>query len=259
MKVREIAYLIDKAAPLSYASTWDNVGLMVGDLDADVDKVMLTLDVTPDVVDQAIEQNCGLIISHHPFIFDGLKNIDFSNPRGSMINLLVTNKINVYSCHTNLDSAEGGINAYLAKLYGLCDVIVLEENENNKNVGIGRVGNLKGSVTRKELAEITKKLLNTPFVRIVSDNPEKAVKRIAVASGSCGDLISLAKEKGADAIITADVKYHQALDALDEDICVIDAGHFPTENCVTDILGDILKFTSLELVCAKAQDCFKVI
>ncbi len=259
MKVKEIADIIETAAPISHASSWDNVGLMVGDFDADVNKVMLTLDVTPDVVAQAIEQHCGLIISHHPFIFDGIKNIDFSTPCGSMINLLITNKISVYSCHTNMDSAEIGINTYLAKLYGLCDVIVLEENENNKNIGIGRIGNLKSSVTVKELAEITKSLLNTTFVRIVTNNPEKTVKRIAVASGSCGDLISLAKEKGAEAIITADVKYHQALDALDEDICVIDAGHFPTESFVADILKDILKAANLELVCAKAHDCFEII
>ena len=259
MKVKEIANLIENVAPVCYASPWDNVGLNIGDLNAEVNKVMLTLDVTPSVVAQAIEENCELIISHHPFIFDELKSIDFNTPMGNMINLLVSNKMSVYSCHTNMDSADGGINTNLARMFGLDNVVVLERNEKYENVGIGRVGKLKKSITAEELVNETKTLLNTPFVRVVSNNLKDEIECLAVASGSCGDLIALAKEKGADAIITADVKYHQALEALDIGICVIDAGHFPTENHVTDILKNLLQNTGLEIVLAKTKDCFQVI
>ena len=140
MKVKEIAELIEKVATLDYAFSWDNVGLMVGDFESDVSKVMLTLDVTPDVVQQAIENRCSLIISHHPFIFEGVKSIDFSKSHGKMIKDIIENNISVYSCHTNMDSADGGINTYLAEKFGLEDVIVLEENEKYHGVGIGRVG-----------------------------------------------------------------------------------------------------------------------
>ena len=258
MKVKEIAELIEKVAPLDYAFSWDNVGLMVGDFESDVSKVMLTLDVTPDVVQQAIENTCSLIISHHPFIFEGVKSIDFSKSHGKMIKDIIENNISVYSCHTNMDSADGGINTYLAEKFGLEDVIVLEENEKYHGVGIGRVGKLKKSVTLEFLSNLTKDILSTPFVKVVGSKC-KNIECVAVASGSCGDLISLAKDKGADAIITADVKYHQALEALDSGIGVIDAGHFPTENFVVEIIKDILKNTNLEMVCAKADDCFYVI
>ena len=258
MKLKEIAQIIEEVAPLGYASSWDNVGLMVGDLDCDVKKVMLTLDVTPDVVCQAVKENCSLIISHHPFIFESIKAIDFSSAQGKMFKELIQNNINVYSCHTNMDSAEGGINSHLAKMFELEDVVVLEENEKFDGVGIGRVGKLKNTVTLEWLANHTKKLLNTPFVKVVGEL-SKSIQCIAVASGSCGDLISLAKEKGADAIITADVKYHQALEAKENGICVIDAGRFPTETFVVEILKDILNNTNLEIVCAKADDCFYVI
>ena len=258
MKVKNIAELIERVAPLDYASSWDNVGLMVGDMESDVSKAMLTLDVTSDVVQQAIENKCSLIISHHPFIFSGIKSIDVSDIQGKMIKDLIENKISVYSCHTNMDSADGGINTYLAKMFELQDVTVLEQNEKYDGVGIGRVGRLKTPISLKGLSTLTKDLLNTPFVKVVGD-VDKTIECIAVASGSCGDLIALAKEKGAEVIITADVKYHQALDALEGGMCVIDAGHFPTESLVTEILKDILKDTGLEIVIAKSKDCFYVI
>lgn len=258
MKVREITQILERVAPLCYASSWDNVGLMLGDLDNEVNKVMLALDVTPDVVNQAIKEDCSLIVSHHPFIFDGIKSVDFSKAHGKMIKDLIKNNINVYSCHTNMDSAEDGINTHLAKKFQLEDVIVLEENDKFDGIGIGRVGNLKKAVTLNELASLSKELLNTPFVKVVG-NSSKEIKRLAVASGSCGDLISLAKEKGADAIITADVKYHQALEGYDCGIGIIDAGHFPTEYFVVEIIKDILKNTNLEIICANTKDCFYVI
>ena len=258
MKVKEIVELIERVAPLDYALHWDNVGLMIGDLESDVRKVMLTLDVTPEVVNQAIKERCSLIISHHPFIFSDIKSIDFSKTHGNMIKDLIKYNINVYSCHTNMDSADGGINTYLAKMFELEDVIVLEKNEGYDGIGIGRVGNLKSPVTLENLSNRTKELLNTPFVKVVG-GLNTIIERIAVASGSCGDLISLAKAKGADAIITADVKYHQGLDALDSGICVVDAGHFPTENFVVEIFKEILKDMELEILFAKTKDCFYVI
>ena len=258
MKVKEITKIIENFAPLDYAFAWDNVGLMVGDLECEVSKVMLTLDVTPDVVCQAIKEKCCLIISHHPFIFEHIKSINFSKAQGKMIKDLIENNICVYSCHTNMDSAQEGINTHFAKMLELENGIILEENEKFENIGIGRIGKLKNTVTLGELANYTKKLLNTPFVKVVGDI-SKNIEYLAVASGSCGDLISLAKEKGADAIITADVKYHQALEAKDIGIGVIDAGHFPTENFVVDILKDILKNTDLEIMCAKTKDCFYII
>lgn len=258
MLIKDIINKIESIAPKSYAEQWDNVGLMIGDEESDVRNVLVALDVTSDVVRQAIDNKCGLIISHHPMFFDSIKAIDFSQPIGKMIKALIENNISVYSYHTNIDAAEGGINTALADLFKLNNIHILQENENNNDVGIGRIGELSTPLSVKELCDFTKNVLDTPFVRCVCKDENIIIKRLAVASGSCADLISLAKKKGAEAIITGDVKYHQALNSLDEDIVVIDAGHFPTEKIVLDIFRMLLKNLNVDVIKADIKDCFMV-
>ena len=116
--VQQIITVMEQLAPRSYAESWDNVGLMVGNRNAVVTGVVTTLDVTEEAVEYAIEQNCNLIISHHPLIFKGLKQLSYDTVQGRMINRLIQHKIAVYSAHTNLDIASGGLNDMLAKQLG---------------------------------------------------------------------------------------------------------------------------------------------
>lgn len=120
--VQQIITVMEQLAPRSYAESWDNVGLMVGNRNAVVTGVVTTLDVTEEAVEYAIEQNCNLIISHHPLIFKGLKQLSYDTVQGRMINRLIQHKIAVYSAHTNLDIASGGLNDMLAKQLGLTDI-----------------------------------------------------------------------------------------------------------------------------------------
>lgn len=258
MKLKDIISIIEKTAPVSYAYDWDNVGLMIGDVSAEVQSVMLTLDVTPAVVDEAARKGCQLIISHHPLFFDTIKNIDFSISFGKMIRKLVNENIAVYSCHTNMDAADGGINTRLAQLFELTDTEVLESHPKFSNIGIGRIGKCKSPCTVVELCERVKKILGTNFVKLTCANENTVVNTICVASGSCGDMIELAKSKGADVIITADVKYHQALSALELPIAVIDAGHYPTEFLVVDLLKELLSESELNIYVSEQKDCFQI-
>ncbi|MBP3360905.1 MAG: Nif3-like dinuclear metal center hexameric protein [Clostridia bacterium] len=257
MKAYEVAEIIEKTAPRKLAMKWDNVGFMIGDPNREVKRILTALDVTSQTAEQAVSMGCDMILSHHPMFFDGIKAIDFSTPEGDTVRRLVSENIAVYACHTNMDCAAGGINDYLADLFELSEVSVLEENPDFPGTGIGRLGTLPESMDIKTLCSIVKSRLNTPFVRVISGT-QKSIKRVAVASGSCAEYIPLALKKGADAIVTADMKYHDSLTASEYDIYVIDAGHYPTEFVVTDIFEKLLRDTGIELCRSNADDVFKL-
>lgn len=252
MKLKNIAELIEKEFPLSDAYEWDNCGLLFGDGDWEIKRVLLSLDVNNAVLEEAKKHNADLIISHHPILFGGTKRIDAKTPEGKLILGLSENKIAVYSAHTNCDVGKNGINARLAELFGLCDTQMLEEN------GLGRIGKLKSPMTFGDFAVLTKEILKTPFVRICGDKTA-SVRRVAVASGASSDAIPTAIEKGADVIITGDMKYHDMINYGEAGICIIDAGHYPTEIIVTDIFESILKDCGLPLIKSANPDIFEFI
>ena len=253
MKAYEIASIIEKEAPLSLAYSWDNVGILCGDSEKEIKKALLTLDVNEFTVNEAIQNNCDMIISHHPILLGGIKRIDFSTSDGRMLKNLIKNEIVVFSAHTNMDTAKNGINTVLADLFELTDAKILEEN--GEETGLGRYGNLQKSVSLDEFCETVKTKLNTPHIRVCGDLKAK-IKTVAVASGSCSDIIPLAKEKGCDVIITADMKYHNAMDSVFSGISVIDAGHYPTEIIVMDIFEKLLKNTEIETIKSQNKDIF---
>lgn len=257
MKVSEIIEAINSFAPEEHALSWDNPGLLLGNKNANAERVLLCLDVTEQSAAQAVRDNCQMIISHHPLFFGNVKNLSDELPLGRCVHTLMKNDISVYACHTNMDAAKGGINAKLAEMFELDDCEILVPDEKFAGIGIGKVGNLKKELTLKELCEKTKEILKTPFVRAVIGKSDK-INRIAVASGSCAEFIPNAKRAGADAIITADMKYHDSLEAFESGICVIDAGHYPTEFAVTDIFEDILADLPIETVKSENEDVFKL-
>ena len=250
MKMYEIEKTIESEFPKETAYEWDNPGLLLGCHGAEISTVLVTLDVTADAVRQAKDCGAQLILSHHPILFGGTKKLTDDTPEGKMLLELAKNEICVYAAHTNCDVGKNGINAYLAELFELTGTEYLEEN------GLGRTGNLKTPVTLGEFAENVKKKLHTPHVRICGDT-QKLITRAAIGSGACADFIPAAIAKGADVMLTADMKYHEMLDAAACGICVIDAGHYPTEAVVTEIFADILKDTGLKIVKSNQEDIFK--
>ena len=238
MKCRDIASVMERLAPRTLAYDWDNVGLLSGDMEQEVDTVMLTLDLEMSVVEEAKKCGAQMILAHHPIMFDPVKRITEQTPDGRLLRALIKNDISFYAAHTNLDIAKGGLNDLLASKVGLTDVRILELT-NNEGAGIGRIGNLEKPVTLTELASKLKKALNLDFLRYSGDD-DGIVSKVAVNTGGGTSLIDAAKKEGADVFITGDYTYSQVRAAVEDGMKIIDAGHYDTEIIVCELFSDYL-------------------
>ena len=253
MKVGEILEYIAELAPWGLAEEWDNVGLMVGSREHEVKKVLVSLDVTRQTIEAAISSGANLIISHHPFIFSKLKVIDLDGEKGELIGILIKNDISIISAHTNLDVANGGINDTLAQRIGLKDCEILNEYipvGYSENYGLGKLGRLENEMNGNAFIQHVKHALNVANIRIAGAVPN-TVSKVAVFCGSFDVDLGLLKKSCADVLITGDVKYHDALDAREMGLCIIDAGHFATERIIVEKLAKTLqdRFPALEAQC----------
>lgn len=345
VKCQTITSLIEKLAPRKLAEEWDNVGLLVGNPAGEISAVLLALDVTPEVVREAVTVGANLIISHHPLVFRPLKNIREDNPQGQLISNIIRNGIHVYCAHTNLDNAGEGVNQILARKLGLNDIQVLNPDKPEKiyklvvfipdthvdlvrdaitaagagwignysdctfsthgtgtfkasdnckpfigkpgvlekaseikletvvkenqidrvvramlkahpyeevaydvyplvndagRLGMGRIGRLEKPLVFREFMDMVKAFLNVPVLRYGGDS-EVTVKKIAVCGGSGASFIHKAVFAGADVLVTGDLKYHEAQDALSLGLAFVDAGHYATEVPVIAALENYLK------------------
>lgn len=359
LQCRDIVQVLERLAHPKHAEKWDKIGLQIGALDSLVKKVMVTLDLTLPVVEEAVKEKVDLVIVHHTPIFNPLENIRWDNPQGVIIKYLIQHNINLYCAHTNLDSTLGGINDLLATMLGLEEIQVLspgwEENfikivvfvpkgyedqvrtamgskgaghiGNYSNCtfqlfgtgtfrplegtnpfigekgqlekveefrletivpeeklpvviksmldahpyeevaydlyplvnkgaysGLGRIGKLVASLTLAELIEKVKTALNIADLRFVG-NLDTKVNRVAVCGGSGAGLIKKATNKGAQVLITGDIKYHEAQDAESMGLALIDAGHFPTEHPAVKMVANFLRqsFSSTNLEIIESQ------
>ena len=256
MKLIDIINIIEENYPKNLSYEWDNAGLFFGDKNKDIKRVIVTLDITMDVINQALEENADLILSHHPVIMSGIKTLEDNLMHSEIIKKAIKNDLAIYSAHTNMDVAKNGINQKLAELFGFGNIEVLEENPLYKDCGLGRVGELEKEISIDDFCEIVKEKLNTPFVRLCKN--KDTVKRVCVASGSCCEYVPLAIEKKADVIITGDMKYHNCIEYVYDGISIIDAGHFPTEIIVMDMFSELLKNENIDIIKSKNQDIFKI-
>lgn len=232
VNVADIIKIMEEIAPPVMAEDWDNVGLMLGRRCKAVKKLLLALDITGEVVQQAIVQKADMIITHHPLIFRGLKRVTDNEWQQELLLTLAEKGIAVYSAHTNLDCVSSGVNDVLAKKLHLDSVDVLDSDN-----GLGRIG-IVPACSLHEFAAMVKKVLRADYVAV--GDAGKQVHKVAVCGGAGSDLISLALLCGADTLVTGDIKYHEAQQAVFSGLNVIDAGHQPTELPVMDDLADRL-------------------
>lgn len=249
---------IEKLCPEDLAFDWDNVGLIIGDRNQTVNKVLIALDPIEEVIDEAIACEADMIITHHPLFipkFNGaINSITKDTHLGTLIYKLIKSNISLYCAHTNLDIAKGGINDTLAETLGLLDIKSLETeydsnpfNNKGKDYGIGRIGKLEDAIKVSQFANIVKSKLNIKSIRIIGDI-NKLVQNIAVCSGSGMGCISSVIRSNADILVTGDVKFHEAQNALSNKICVIDAGHYDTEKIMVSSISKYLRgFKELEI------------
>ncbi|MGL5970825.1 MAG: Nif3-like dinuclear metal center hexameric protein [Cetobacterium sp.] len=243
MKLSKLINFLENKFPLYLAEDWDNVGLQVGKRDSNVNGILLSLDLTESVIDKAIEVGANLIITHHPVIFKPLKSITKDNLAGKKIIKLIENGIAVYSMHTNLDSAVSGLNDFLGeKILGFKDGKILDSLEKKgQEYGIGRVYKLDEVLSIEKLSNILKEKLNLDCISLVKGKELKEIKKVALVSGSGASYWRKAKKMGAQVLITGDVKYHEAMDAREENFTLIDIGHFESEWIFSNLIEELIK------------------
>ncbi|MGN0492685.1 MAG: Nif3-like dinuclear metal center hexameric protein [Acutalibacteraceae bacterium] len=230
MTVQNIFDFLNEKFPTETACDFDNVGLLVGDPNSEVKKAVVALDCTPSAVNTAIKNGCQLIITHHPVIFDPLKRV----LAGSAVYEVIKSGISVISMHTNLDVGIGGVNDCLSFALSL---------ENVKKVAVAdgyllNVGELSSPLCPDSLAEYLKEKLGGGVKYFGAD---KKIERVLLCSGSGGSYLTEVKKHNCDALITADVKHNQFLDAERIGVSLFDAGHFETEDIVTEPLKRLLE------------------
>lgn len=241
--VHEIEQSLYDWAPRHLAEDWDNVGLLVGSGAREVRRVLIALDVTEWVAREAIGRGADLIVAHHPLMnctWHKVQNVLDDNAQGRLIQTLIRHEISAICMHTNLDAADGGVNDVLANALGLEGLSMLNEEK------IGRVGTLKSEKSLEEFLQDVVQYLGCQGLRYRDGG--KPVRRVAVGGGACAEYIPQAIALGCDTFVTADVKYHDFLDA--NGLNLIDAGHFETENPVCQAVQAYLadKFPQLETV-----------
>ncbi len=256
IKVSDVLDCIQTYAPPSMCFDGDNVGLLVGNLDSEVTKVLITLDVDEFVVREAIDKKAELIISHHPLMFRPISSLTETNPEQRCIRLMVENSISLISAHTNLDSVQGGLNDFLSSKLSIVNTSVIDVNGEYRGnpYGFGRVGEFEEEMSLSEVLNLVKTRLGCMGMRYVG-SPETLIKKVAVNSGSGADVLTYCIENKIDLLITGDVKYNQARCAYESGLCVIDAGHYETERIAVELFKEILstKFNTLSLEISDAN------
>lgn len=238
--VSRIYNFIDFTAPFNTAMDFDNVGLLVGDRDAEVTRAVVSLDITAEVVQEAVKLGAQLIISHHPVIFNPLKSLQAD----SVPYLLASSHIAAICAHTNLDIAPSGVNTCLAEALGLSNI-----KYHGKYAAI--TGKLDRTLTAKEFAQYVKKSLSCKGLRYTEC--KKSISDVAVCCGAGGDFVYDAVALEADAFVTGEIKHHEILFANAHNMCVVDAGHYKTEDIVIDSLIKRLRKTFMNVDFRKSE------
>lgn len=232
--VTHIYDAIDRLAPFWLTMDFDNTGILVGDRNREIACALLALDCTPAVVEQARQLGAQLIITHHPVIFHPLKRVN----EDAVVYQLIRSDIAVISAHTNLDIAQGGVNDALASAIGLRDCRGLELLNEQTGAWLGRIGTLPEPLSPEAFAAHIKACLNASSIKFSA--APRAIRTVALCSGSGADCLDAAISAGADALLTSEVKQHEYLAAAAAGISIFDAGHFDTEDIVIEPLRDYL-------------------
>lgn len=245
--VSDIYTMLAEKAPPALKLDFDNVGLLVGRSDRAVKKVVAALDITDEVIEEAISEKAGMIVSHHPLFFE-LRSVTDGTWTGERALTLAENKIAAICMHTNLDAARGGVNDALLAALGADYAGELDEQSL-----IGRIGELPEAVSLSDFLPAVKTALRSNGLRF--HDAGRPVHRIAVCGGSGGGEIALAHAAGCDTYITADIKYDPFLEAKHLGINLIDADHFCTENVVIPILRDWIcdAFPDVEVIISRTH------
>ena len=227
--VREVVSVINEIAPFELAEEWDNVGLLQGSQCAEVRNILVALDITDAVAEEAKEKDCQLIVTHHPFMFKPIHRLTDETREGRLMLKLAAFGIAHIAAHTNLDAASGGVNDTLIRAAGAVNI---------RGEGCLRVGDLE-PVSFGELCAFVRQQLDAQ-IRTYGD-PDRMVHILGCCSGSGSEWYREAMQLGADCFLTGEVRHNIALDALSDGCLMIEAGHYETERIICPVLSETLQ------------------
>ena len=251
MNIQTITNYIEELAPLKYAEDFDNVGLLVGNYTTEVSGVLVTLDTLEETVDEAIANNCNLIISFHPIIFSGLKKLNGNTYVERVVLKAIKNDIAIYATHTALDNVERGVSGRICEVLGLMNPQILipkPDTSSEGNIGMGMIGDLPNEMNENDFLQFIKTTMNTECIRH-SEKLGKPIKKVAVLGGSGSFAIKNVISSKADAYISADFKYHDFFSA-EKQVLLTDIGHYESEQFTKNLLVEYLtkKFTNFAVI-----------
>lgn len=245
MKAKEIAAALEDFAPLGTQEPWDNAGICIGSPEAEVSRVLVGFDCTAELLREAVRVGAGMVVTHHPLIFDGLKRIDPRDPVGEAVTLAVKNDIVVYAAHTNADKAEGGVNALMAARLGMVDPRPLDETS------LAFIGRLAKPMGGEEFCAMLKERFSLKMLRC--SRPVERVSCVATSCGAGSSFADAAFRAGADAFVTADVSYHHFF--VPEGHMIADIGHWESEReIVSQFVSVLQKKLPTFAVCTTTQE-----
>jgi dinuclear metal center YbgI/SA1388 family protein len=253
VQVGTILNWMEQWAPLETAESWDNVGLMVGDRAQEVDRVLVALDVEPQVIQEAEQMGAGLILTHHPLLFHALRQVSAQSREGAMVLGLARRGISLAAYHTNLDAAQGGVNDALAAQLGLVAIQPL------RGLPMARWGTVP-PCSMEALVHRVQASLQAPNLREAGRHPA-SIDRVAVCGGAGGDALAAAAAEGAQVLVTGELKYHEAQQAAYLGLAVVEAGHFYSERPVLPAMASHLQMRAhavqckVEFICAQTVTC----
>ena len=238
MKISDIIHHLETIAPGHYQEEYDNSGLIAGDITKECSAVLVSLDCTEEIVKEASEKKCNLIVSHHPLIFRPIRRIHPADETGRTLMAAIRSDITIYAIHTNLDNIMSGVNATIADRLGLINREILLPRADQTSVGSGLIGDLKKAVPERQLLKDLKEEFNIPVIRH-SPLTGKPVSRVALCGGSGSFLISSALQRDADFFISADIKYHAFFEG-EKKMVIADIGHYESEQFTIDLLYQVI-------------------
>ena len=252
MKVADVVRVLETLAPSALAEEWDNVGLLVGDLNRPVQRAMTCLTVTPTTAAEALREAADLVVSHHPLPFQPLARLTADTTTGRLLLGLAGGRVAVYSPHTAWDSAAEGINQQLARLLALRGISPLVPAAEGQ--GTGRGGWLEEPLALDRLAERVKELLGLGHVQVVGRSGQ-SIRTVAVACGAAGELLEPARKGGYDCLLTGEARFHTCLEAEAWGVAMILVGHYASERLGAERLAELLaaQFPGLEVWASREE------
>ena len=254
MKIKEVIEALERFAPLPLQESWDNAGLQVGLTEAEVSGALLCLDVTEQIVDEAINKGCNLIVSHHPLIFRKLVRICGEDYVQRAVMKALTNGIVIVSLHTNMDNAMGGVNFKIAQKMGLEDVRFMQAKQmNGVEYGSGVMGSFADPLAADDFVIMLKREF---CVECVQTNQllRRPIKTVAICGGAGAFLLDDAVALGCDAFVTGEMHYHEFF-GREQQIQIAVIGHYQSEQYTSEIFRDIIERDCPGVKCIIAETC----